>query len=162
MTILILGLGNSFRGDDGIGPAVIAALQAYAVPAGGEDAAAALPPGVELVDGGTPGMETALLLEGYQRVIIVDAANLGQAPGEWIRFTPMDVELGPADLRGTLHSAGLPEALALADALEILPSEIVIFGVQPYETGWTPGLSPPVRAAIPALCEAIVAEVTAW
>lgn len=161
MTILILGLGNSFRGDDGIGPAVIAALQAYVRSAEGEDSVAPLPPDVELVDGGTPGMETALLLEGYQRVIIVDAANLGRAPGEWIRFTPVDVALGPADMRGTLHSAGLPEALALAEALEILPSEIVIFGVQPLETGWASGLSRPVREAIPALCEAIVAEVSA-
>jgi hydrogenase maturation protease len=121
-----------------------------------------LPDDVDLLDGGTPGLETVLLLADYQRVIIVDAADMGRAPGEWVRFTPQQGGLLPGDayLRGTLHNAGLAEALALGGALGLLPSDIVIYGVQPLEIGWSPRLSRPVEAALPAVCAAILDEVT--
>jgi hydrogenase maturation protease len=148
---LVLALGNPLRGDDGIGPAVLEALSAEKN----------LPPDVTLLDGGTAGLETALLLEGYRRVIIVDAAEMGRAPGEWVRFTPAEAVLRAEDpaLRGSLHSAGLGEALQLAGALDVLPDEVIIFGVQPLDTSYTAGLSEPLRSAVPALCAAILDEL---
>jgi hydrogenase maturation protease len=143
-------LGNPLRGDDGVGAAVLEQLMQTDLPAC-----------VTLHDGGTPGLETVLLLQGHRRAIIVDAADLGRAPGEWVRFTPDQVRLqaGGAGLSGTLHSAGLAEALALGEALGVLPGEIVIYGVQPEEIGWSPGLSAPVSAAVPAVCAAILEDV---
>ncbi len=122
---------------------------------------AGLPEDVDLVDGGTAGLETVLLLQGYQRAIIVDAAEMGRQPGEWLRFTHREatLEAGDLALRGTLHSVGLAEALALGEALGSLPAEIVIYGIQPKDIGWEEGLSEPVQAAIPAVCAAIRAEV---
>lgn len=147
---LVLALGNPLRGDDGAGAAVIEALQA-----------AALPGGVDLLEGGTPGLETVLLLQGYARVLIVDAAEMGDRPGEWRCFSREAVRLGARDLylRGTLHYAGLAEALALGEALELLPPEITIYGIQPQEIGWEPGLSPAVAQAIPGLTHAILEEL---
>ena len=148
---LILALGNPLRGDDGVGAAVLSGL-----------AEADLPPGVALLDGGTPGLETVLLLQDHRRVIIVDAADMGCEPGTWKRFVPGDdAYLQPADmaLRGTLHYAGLAEALALGDALGVLPDEIVVYGIQPTEIGWSPGLSTAVQDAIPAVCQAILCEL---
>jgi hydrogenase maturation protease len=145
---LVLALGNPLRGDDGVGEAVLAAL-----------AQAALPPNTTLLDGGTPGLETALLLQGYARAIIIDAAEMGRAPGEWVRFTPQTAHIQGADLRSTLHSAGLAEALALGEALDLLPPEIVIYGVQPETIGWQPGLSAPVEAAVPPVCAAVLKEL---
>ena len=80
---------------------------------------------VDLLDGGTPGLETVLLFEGYQRVIIVDAADMGLPPGTWRRFTPDTAQIrsSEAALGGTLHTAGLAEALALARALNLLPDD---------------------------------------
>jgi hypothetical protein len=46
----------------------------------------------------------------------------------------------------------------LGEALGILPSHIVIYGVQPEAIGWSPELSDPVRAAIPAVCHSILVE----
>jgi hydrogenase maturation protease len=147
---LVLGLGNPFRGDDGVGTAVIAALK-------GKDQ----PPNVVVLDGGTPGLETVLIWQGYQRVIIVDAADMGMLPGTWKRFLPEEAVLpvGEGAMRGTLHAAGLAEALALAEALEILPPELIFYGVQPEYTGWSTGLTEPVEAAVPALSAAISAEI---
>lgn len=149
----MLALGNPLRGDDGVGAAVLAqiAMQLAAEP---------LAEAVELLDGGTAGLETALLLQGCDRAIIIDAAAMGQKAGDWVRFTPQTATLNGADLRGTLHSAGLAEALALGDALGILPPEIVIYGVQPEVVGWEPGLSAPVRAAVPAVCAAVLADLS--
>jgi hydrogenase maturation protease len=148
---LVLALGNPLRGDDGIGQAVLECLQA-----------AALPGGVTLQDGGTPGLETVLLWEGYARVLVVDAAEMGNAPGTWRRFTTADATLTANDLhaRVSVHYAGLAEALALGEALGRLPAEIVIYGVQPHSIDWAPELSAPVRAAIPAICTAILDELS--
>ncbi|MBE2267629.1 MAG: hydrogenase maturation protease [Anaerolinea sp.] len=145
MQTLVLALGNPLRGDDGIGAAVIAALAEAHI----------LPTEVTLQDGGTPGLELVLSLQGYERVIIVDAADMGQPPGTWARLDPTRLEARDLYLRGTLHYAGLAEALQLAGALNLLPPEIIIFGVQPAEIGWLPGLSPAVSAAIPDVCAAV-------
>lgn len=149
---LILGLGNSFRGDDGIGSAVIAALR-------NQD----LPSDVVALDGGTPGLEMILTWQGYDRVIIVDAAEMGGKPGTWKRMLREDVQLevGAGAMQGTMHDAGLAEAVALAEALNILPPELVLFCVQPAYTGWSPKLSDPVKSSIKPLCTAICAEAVA-
>ena len=145
MKTLILALGNPLRGDDGVGAAVLEALRMKDLP----DAL--------LIDGGTAGLETVLILEESDRAIIIDAADMGEAPGVWRRFSPDEVRLEARDmhLRGTLHYAGLSEALALGAAMNMLPQEITIFGVQPQEIGWEIGLSPAVAAAVPAVCAAV-------
>jgi hydrogenase maturation protease len=149
--LIVLALGNPLRGDDGVGPAVLEALER----------SGRVPDGVELVDGGTPGLETALLLEGRRRAIIVDATDIGRSPGEWKRLSPSDVLRPPGDmpLGGAIHNAGLAEALALGQALAILPLRFTIYGVQPLELGWSTGLSEPVQKAIPAVCAAILDEI---
>jgi hydrogenase maturation protease len=148
-TTLILALGNPLRGDDGVGTAVIEALREYQ-----------LPPDVELLDGGTPGLETVLYFQGRDRVIVVDAADMGLDPGEWRRFTLGDIRLKSNDmaLRGTLHYAGLAEAVALAEAMDALPAELVIYGIQPQAIGWQPGLSDAVRTVIEEVARQIAGE----
>lgn len=147
---LVLGLGNPLRGDDGVAAAVIDWLGQRP-----------LPGGVELLEGGTPGLEIVLMMEGYRRVIVIDAADMGHQPGEWRRFRWDEVALGSGDLHqlGVIHSAGLAEALKLGEALGVLPPELIIYGVQPLDIGWEPGLSEPVEAAIPAVSEAILHEL---
>ncbi len=150
--ILVLGLGNRLRGDDGAGPAVIEVLSRMD-----------LPPQVKLIDGGTPGLETVLLLQGYGRAILVDAADMGLVPGTWRRFTPDTAEIKRSEtaMNGTLHAAGLSEALALARALDLLPETLVIYGIQPKRLGWSSGLTEPLRAALPVLTDAIAGELNA-
>lgn len=148
---LVLALGNPLRGDDGVGTAVLQALQAH--PTVSSRAA--------LLDGGAPGLETVLLLEGYAKAIIVDAAKMGLAAGEWRRFVPGNGRLPARDahLSGTMHSAGLAEALALGEALDLLPPELVVYGVQPGEIGWEAGLSAGVETAVAAVAAAILTEL---
>jgi hydrogenase maturation protease len=137
---LVMGIGNTLRADDGIGAAVIDALQT-----------AEIPSHVELLDAGTPGFDLTLLMSEYSRVIVIDAAELLEDPGIWKQFTPDEVRLGSGDLhlRGTLHYAGLAEAMNLAAAMDLLPDEIIILGIQPESMEWEIGLTPDVAAVVP-------------
>ncbi len=118
----------------------------------------AWPPGVEVMDAGTPGVGLINLLEGRQRVIIVDAAEMGRPAGEVVRFRPEDVTLTGSTERFSLHRTAVADALALARALSLPLPEIVVFGVQPGYVGWRDTLSPEVAAAVPGLVNALLEE----
>jgi len=145
---LVIGLGNPLRGDDGVGLRVVEHL-----------ARRALPEQVTLLDGGAGGLELLHMMEGWDRVVLVDAAELGRESGDVVRFTPDQVQLAETEDRFSLHHAGLAEVLALARALNQALPTIVVFGVQPWRLEWEEGLSPAVEAAVPVLVEAILREV---
>ena len=154
--LLVLGLGNPLRGDDGVGPRVVELLKREGLPAG-----------TEALDAGAAGFDLLDLLAGSralggdspQRVIIVDAADVGLEAGQFARFTPDEVELRGAAEKPASHQAGLAEVLALARALGRTLPEIVIFGVQPGSLEWGAGLTAEVDAALPLLMEAVLREV---
>ncbi len=147
-TTLILGVGNPLQGDDGVGVRVAEML-----------ADQELPPGVKVEEVGTPGLGLAAWLEGQSRVVIVDAVYMGQSPGTWRRFGPAEVRLIADSDVISLHEPGLAEALALAQALDALPQEIVFYGVEPVCCDAGQELSPAVRQALPGLVDAILAEI---
>jgi len=142
---LVLALGNPDRGDDGVGQAVLQDLAQR-----GD-----LPAHVEVLDGGLAGFETCLLLQCRRMALIVDAAELGLAPGEWRSVEVGESLLAQGIRPEGLHAAGLNEALQLAAALDTLPERVTVFGVQPQSIEWGLGLSQPVAQAVPAVGAAI-------
>jgi hydrogenase maturation protease len=147
---LILGLGNPLLGDEGIGVRVVEELKRLE-----------LPEGVTVVEGGTAGLGLIGLMEGYQQVIIVDAADMGHPPGHIVRFTPLETQFKTAEAPLSLHQIGLVEVLALAEALEVAPAEPVIIGVQPSRVEEGTGLSPEVEGVIPQIIRIILDELDA-
>ena len=148
--VLILGLGNPLQGDDGVGCRVAQELEGRT-----------LPDDVEVMDGGTPGVGLLNLFQGRQRVIIVDAAEMGLAAGSVVRFRLEDVTLTGSAQRFSLHRSGVADALALASELKLALPEIVVFGVQPERVDWNESLSAQVEAAVPQVIEAILNEAKA-
>ncbi len=146
MRTAVIGLGNPLRGDDGVGPRVVNELRRRG-----------LPTDVTAIDGGNAGLDLLDELEEWERIVIVDAAELGLEPGQFARFTLAEIKL--RDDCFSSHSAGLGEVIMLASALGRRIPEIVVFGVQPAEIGWGEGLSQAVEAAIPALSDAILEEL---
>ena len=137
---LIAGFGNVLRGDDGFGVEVIRRLEA-----------AALPPGVTLMEVGTAGLRLAQeLLSPYDHLIVVDAMTRGGAPGSLYTLRVDDVAAATAV---DMHAAIPSQALAIAKALGGLPLDVHLVGCEPEgvdELG--AALSAPVCAAIePAL-----------
>ena len=150
--ILILGLGNPLQGDDGIGCRVAEEFV-------GASVTAPLPDEVEVMDGGTPGVGLLNFFDERKRVIIVDAAEMGIAPGEFRKFTLHEITLTGSQERFSLHRSGVADALALARELKIELPEIIFFGVQPASVEWRDSLSPQVQAAVPRVITAVLNEL---
>jgi hydrogenase maturation protease len=147
-SVLVIGLGNPLRGDDGVGPRLVEELTRCG-----------LPEGVTALDAGTGGLDLLQVLEGWQRVVVVDAADVGREPGQFVRFRPDQARLAQGPDRFSLHHAGLSEVLALANALGQALPRMVIFGVQPAVVGWKEGLSSAVETALPALADAVLEAI---
>lgn len=145
---LVVGIGNPLCGDDGLGAHAIQLLQEKV-----------LPTGVEVEELGTPGWGLVNLLRGWQRVILIDAVHMGGEPGTWQRLDMNQAQFTPGSQAVSLHEPGLAESLALAEAMKLLPDELVLYGVEPACT--TPGcnLSPKVRQVVPTLVENILGEL---
>lgn len=124
---LIAGMGNMLRLDDGFGVAVARRLQ--------EDD---LPPGVRVVEAGIGGISLVQeMLDGYDRLIVLDAVERDGEPGTLYVLEPRIDDLGEydpaarADFLADMHYATPERALILARALSVLPPEVLVIGCQP-------------------------------
>lgn len=145
---LILGVGNTLYGDDGLGVRVAERL-----------ARETLPGGVIVEIAGLDGVDLVLRMEGWQRVILIDAVQMGAKPGTWRHFKPEEVKLIAEGQGFSLHESGVASALELAQALGKLPNEVIIYGVEPETLEVSEELSPSVQAAIPDLTQHILDEL---
>ncbi|MGB9521629.1 MAG: hydrogenase maturation protease [Anaerolineales bacterium] len=145
---LILGVGNILKGDDGLGVRVAQVLSQRA-----------LPPDVIVEEIGTPGLDLVTYIEGWEKVIIIDAVEMGEIPGTWKRFTPEEVKLIAGDEVLSLHEPNIADVLELGQALNILPDEIVVYGVQPQDLTYIERLSPQIEAIINNVADQILLEI---
>jgi hydrogenase maturation protease len=144
--LLVLAVGNRILGDDGLGARALEAL-----------AGAGLPPGTRLVDGGTDGLALLPAIEDAERLIVVDAIDLGLAPGALRRLVGEEIPL--ATMRPfSPHEVGLGDLLALCGLRDTTPREVVAWGVQVAHTGVGVHLSPAVEAALPRLVASVLEE----
>jgi hydrogenase maturation protease len=116
--ILVAGVGNVLRTDDGFGPAVAGRL--------GD-----LPEGVDVIETGIGGI--ALLQEiltGYDGLVVIDAVDRGASPGTVFVIEPeIDDPVHVPDI----HLANPRRVLMMAKAMGALPDRVVIIGCQPAE-----------------------------
>ena len=144
---LVLGIGNSFRRDDGVGPAVINRLNAEADL---ED--------IDVLDGGTDGISLLEYLKGYEKALIIDAVDMGMEPGEVRVFSPDEARLIRADALST-HGIGLAEVIGMMKILNI-EVELRIIGIQAKDVTFGEGLSPELSSNIETILELVKEEVT--
>jgi hydrogenase maturation protease len=162
--VLVAGMGNDLRQDDGFGIAVVRRLAERGVPAG-----------VRLYEAGIAGIGLVQeLMDGYDAVIIVDVVDRGGEPGTvyLLEADVPDLDVVSderrrellADMHQTLPSA----AFLLGRALDALPPRCFVLGCQPEQLGLGMQLSASVEAAIPdvlhrlhALASELVAQPVA-
>ena len=150
MSVLVLGVGNILLEDEGIGVHVVQALsKRYAMPAD-----------VEVIDGGTSGMDLLDSIANREHLIIVDAVRTGDAPGTVVRLGSDEV---PAFFRSKIspHQLGLSDLLAALELMEQSPKALTLIGVVPVRMGTGLGLSRPIAAKLDELVEMTVAELEA-
>ncbi len=145
---LVLGIGNPSMSDDGVGSQVVELLKG-----------SALPPNVKVEDAGLPGWGLPAWFEDWSNVILVDAVQMGQAPGSWRRFRPEEVRVELENDALSLHQPDLACGLALAQALELLPENLVLYGVEPAIVDPGDALSPQVRHSLPDVVASILNDL---
>jgi len=144
VTRLLIGIGNSFRRDDGVGPAVA-----------GEIAKMGLADVRVLTSAGEPG-ELLDAWDGVPLTVVVDAAvGEGAAPGRIRRWVLGDE---PATAVSS-HELGLPATYALGEALGRIPEELVVLTVDVADVGYGDGLTSQVAAAVPDVVARVLTEL---
>ena len=146
--ILVAGVGNVLRGDDGFGPAVTELL-------------GHLPRAADVVETGTGGI--ALLQElmvGCDGLVLIDAVDRGAAPGTVFVLEP---EVSEGEHVPDVHLANPDRVLSMAKTMGFLPDRVRIIGCQPVDVDeLCQGLSPVVQRALPYAVRKIEEIVNAW
>jgi hydrogenase maturation protease len=147
--VLILGIGNTLRSDDGLGVYIVRHI---------EETGVTLPKGVDLLDGGTAGFDLLGLIDGYDKIVIVDALKVDDKPGSIYRFTPEHAVDRRAQF--SLHEVGIMEVIKTLRIIDHNP-EIEFVGIVPDNINdIDTNLSTAVRESIPRAVEVILEAAT--
>lgn len=151
--VLVLGIGNMLWADEGFGVRAVEALNAaFAFPA----------PAVQLLDGGTLGLNLLEFVEGSRRVLVFDAVDFGLPPGTLKVLRDDDVPRWGAR-KMSPHQNGFNDVLALAQLHGRTPDTVVAIGVQPATLEDFGGsLTEPVRARLPEAVELAACQLADW
>lgn len=151
--ILIIGIGNILLKDEGAGIHVVEKIKGMQAP-----------PHVEVLDGSTETVSLAYILENRKKVIAVIALRGGGAPGSVYRFTGKDIEEKRKGHCRSIEEQKFADHLKMTLSLGTRPDEVVIFGIEPEDTGEKTlrleiGLSPAIEAKIPEIVEMVMQEI---
>ncbi len=145
---LILGVGNILQKDDGIGVFVVNKLR---------DSGMQIPGHVDIMDGGTAGLDLIPIMYEYDRIIIIDALKVADHPGSVYRFTPE--YLLSSSSRVSLHEIGISEILNMLKIQGANP-EVEIIGIVPEDIETLEiAISPAVADAVPRVMDLILEAV---
>lgn len=151
MEVTLIGLGNLLMRDEGVGvQAVRIVEERYEIP-----------PGVEIVDGGTSGLDLLPYIEGRDRVLFVDALNFGREPGFIDVLENREIPALFA-AKESLHHLGLMDVLATAQLLDVMPRDICLIGIQPLSLEIGLELSELLQARMELLVARIITKLEDW
>lgn len=143
--VVVIGIGNEYRRDDGVGPIVAAAIEEYNLP------------GVRVVTGVNDPMDLVDTWTGAALAVLIDAAISAQStPGHIERGAGADVAAAGGI---STHGLDVTQALALGQALGQAPDQLIVFTIDAADVSDGVGLTPQVAAAVPEVVAAAVAEI---
>ena len=156
LRVLVVGVGNILLKDEGVGVHVAWKLQELS-----------LPGDVEVIDGGTAGLDILLLHEGVDKLVVIDAMRTGKKAGTIYKAQLVAGEMEKltqlfgrrVDSKISLHQIGLIEALAAAEKLNRAPKKIVIIGVEPGQWDYGLELTETAKQSIPEVIKKVLEEI---
>jgi len=143
-------MGNILLEDEGLGIRALEALRRDYD----------LPPGVELLDGGTTGMGLLDDISGREHLLVLDAVQTGAAPGTLVAMRGADVPVY-FGVRVTPHQLGLADVLATLELSGEQPGTVSVLGLVPYSLELSLQLSAAIQSRLGELVQAAVDELTA-
>lgn len=134
-SMLVIGVGNWYRGDDAVGLVVARKLKAMNLPR------------VLAKEESGEGVALMEAWRGNERVIIVDAASSGSRPGTVHTLNADSTTIPSAFFHYSSHAFSVAEAIELARALKQLPSQLIVYGIEGKNFDAGVGLSQEVESA---------------
>jgi len=149
--IAIIGLGNLLLSDEGIGVHIISELQREYD----------FPEEISIIDGGTLGLDLLPIIEGKEKIIFIDAADLKKEPG-WAAI--IEDEKLPSFLapKLSLHHVGLGDILFASTFQGNKPAKVVLLGIQPEKIDVGISLSATLAQKMPEFIELIIKKLREW
>lgn len=151
MAISVIGLGNILLRDEGVGVHVINTIKGRYT----------LPPEVEIIDGGTLGLDLLPLIEGKDKLLIVDAVDFRKEPG-FIGVIEDDDIPSTLFAKLSVHHIGLSDVLFAAKLLDIKPSKIRLIGIQPQSLDVGLDMTDCINERIENLIDLIITTLKEW
>jgi len=149
--ITVLGVGNILMQDEGVGVRVVEQLlRQYSFPSN-----------VQVLDGGTLGMELLRFLVGTDKLILVDAVAGNLPPGSLYQFQNDKVKAYFKE-KVSMHELGIQDVLAVMDVLEKPAKEIMILGVQPLCIEIGLEMTPTVAKTVKNIVEQVLLVLKNW
>jgi hydrogenase maturation protease len=149
-SIVVVGVGEPFRADDGCGPAVVAAVRER------------LPRSARRIERVAEVTALLDLWDGVDLAIVVDAMRSGAPAGTVRRLDGADVaSAAPAVRTTSSHGLSVRDAVALGTALGRMPRRLVVYLVEAGDLATGHGLSPEARQGVSAAADRVVAEAVA-
>lgn len=147
--ILVLGVGNLLLSDEGVGVHVAQRMMTMA-----------MPPEVQVVEGGTDGFGLVNVITEADRMILIDAVRGGGQPGSIYRFEIEDCPPYPDIFKTSVHQISILEVINLSSLIGSTPRTTII-GIEPACMEMGMELSPVVAAKVPRVIQMIKEEVDA-
>lgn len=147
---LVLGMGNTIRGDDGVGIKIIEALK------GQLDSSA-----VEIKQTHESGINLLDKIAGYEKVIIIDSIQPESGMiGDIYRLNPLEKGPVASVMSYSLHNIGLSEVLKLTGGLIDMPKEIIIYAVNTGDNdSFSDKMSLEIKRVIPKAVKLVKEEL---
>ena len=149
--VTILGVGNVILKDEGFGVRVAEYL----------DHNYTFPDSVQIVDGGTLGIELTQYVTGTNKLLVIDSINGGAEPGTVFRFHN-DAIMEHFQDKLSAHEVGIQDVLALLTVTGHKIPDVIVIGAQPFDVEAGVGLSAGMQALLPQIVEQALKDLGNW
>lgn len=151
MEIGIIGVGNILMQDEGVGPKVVEILKTQYK----------FNPNIEIIDGGTLGLDLLPYIEKYRKLIIIDAVEFYKEPG-YISVLRSDEIPTYLKTKLSVHHVGIQDLLEVARFMDIMPEEVIVIGIQPEIIDIGLDLSYKLKSKINKIIDEVLKILKSW
>ncbi len=140
----LIGVGNKFRSDDSVGLVIANRLAQKNIPA------------LDIIEYGGDGATLMELWSGYEKLIIVDAVRSGSKPGKIWRLDAAQQKIPSEFFNYSTHAFSVAEAVELGRTLDLLPPQLIIYGIEGADFSFGTDLTEPVLKASEELIHELI------
>ncbi|WP_460177559.1 HyaD/HybD family hydrogenase maturation endopeptidase [Thermodesulfovibrio hydrogeniphilus] len=151
MKVCVIGVGNILMQDEGVGPKVAEILRNNYT----------FQPEIEIIDGGTLGLDLLPYIEKYKKILLIDVVDFQENPG-FIKILKGE-EIPPyLKTKLSVHHVGVQDLLEVARFMGIMPEELILVGIQPESIDLGLDLTPTIAGRLNLLIEEVLKILERW